>query len=267
MSLPHITPRQHEILKLLYRFRFLERKHIQALLGHKDKRRISAWLKELRDTQFINWHYDAAAPAVVSKPAIYFLGRNGIRSLKQAGYPYDQLQQRYKDTARQPDFIARCLLLADCCIHLETRTRDGAMYAYALEADFTTSGSYTSLSDNEYIRPHLVFIKHGQDGASNQTYCLETFSPSTPRYMVKKKIRGYVDYLTDNEQRGDAAAATAPIILLAFPSIAAMAYAKRYTRKQINELWDDIPDGIKIRVSTIEKLRAEGLTAIIWEDI
>jgi len=141
------------------------------------------------------------------------------------------------------------------------------MYAYALEADFTTSGSYTSLSDNEYIRPNLVFAKHGQDGTLDQTYYLEAFSPSTPRYMVKKKIRGYIEYLVDGDQEDDTAAATAPIALLAFPSIAEMAYAKRYAKTHLNELWDDVPDGIKIRVSTTKKLRTEGLTAVIWEDI
>jgi hypothetical protein len=48
-TLPPLTPKQQEILKLLYKYKFLNRTQIQTLLSHKDKRRIITWLKDLRE--------------------------------------------------------------------------------------------------------------------------------------------------------------------------------------------------------------------------
>ena len=58
-TLPTLTTKQTEILKLLYTYRFLTRPQLQKLLNHKDKRRIISWLKDLRDNQFIDWKYNA----------------------------------------------------------------------------------------------------------------------------------------------------------------------------------------------------------------
>lgn len=46
-DLPHISPKQKEILKLIYKFRFLDRIQIQILMKHKDYKRINVWLKDL----------------------------------------------------------------------------------------------------------------------------------------------------------------------------------------------------------------------------
>lgn len=229
------------------------------MLRHKDKRRVSAWLKTLRENQLLDWFYEPTNPTAASKPAVYFLGKNGIRYLKRLGYPYRQLRNRQADAARRPDFIARCLLLADCCMHLESRIKDGIPYRYALEADYTAAGSYCRIAENERIHPGLVFTKNRQPDGLSQTYYLELFDDSAPRYMIKKKAKDYIGYLAEHTTKP-------PIVLLAFASIADLAYAKRYIRKQTDELWDDALQE-RIRVSTIDKLRTKGLTAVIWEDI
>jgi len=43
-----LTPKQTEILILLYRFRFLNRRHFQKFLHHKDPRRINAKAKKIK---------------------------------------------------------------------------------------------------------------------------------------------------------------------------------------------------------------------------
>jgi len=57
MKLAPITTKQQDILKHLYRYRFLNRIQIQALMGHKNNRRIAEWLKDLRDEQYLEWIY------------------------------------------------------------------------------------------------------------------------------------------------------------------------------------------------------------------
>ncbi|HEU4965914.1 MAG TPA: hypothetical protein VFT53_00345, partial [Candidatus Saccharimonadales bacterium] len=57
MKLPDITAKQVAILELIYRFRFVNRIQIQALMHHRDYRRINAWLKDLREKQYVEWIY------------------------------------------------------------------------------------------------------------------------------------------------------------------------------------------------------------------
>jgi hypothetical protein len=276
MNLPKITPKQQEILKLLYSYRFIARKQLQILLGHTDKRRVSSWLKELREQQFVDWIYDPLDPAEQSTPAIYYLGINGIRFLRQAKqYPEAGLRKRYRDNDRQQDFMAKCLQLVDCVIHLEARNKasqdnsEGVRYSYTLEADYTRPGhEYEFLADSEYAHPDLVFTKTTQETA--QTYFLQTFDLTTPRYMVKKRLKSYVEYFDSHEpeawceqtQQGEP-----PIVLIACATPAELIYAKRYTKKWFEEQGLADREDVCIRFAVLDKLKRQGLTAAIWEDI
>src|ERR1035437_7237643 len=105
MTQPPITIKQHEILKLLYHFRFVDRIQIQAFLHHKDKGRVSAWLKDLREKQYIEWIYSTDF-AEKTKPAIYYLGINSVRYLKALDeFPVEELRKRYKESTRKQIFI------------------------------------------------------------------------------------------------------------------------------------------------------------------
>ncbi|HUD81633.1 MAG TPA: replication-relaxation family protein, partial [Patescibacteria group bacterium] len=122
MKLSPITAKQQDILKLLYKYRFLNRIQIQALMGHKDKRRSSRWLKDLREKNYIEWIYSTDFTEK-SKPAIYYLEIDGIRYLRTTDeYPPEELRKRYRESSRKPDFIARSTFIADCCLNLEAKT-------------------------------------------------------------------------------------------------------------------------------------------------
>lgn len=275
MQLPKTTNKQQALTRLIYRYRFIERKQLQVLMGHTGKRRISAWLKELREQQFIDWFYDPDNPDERSKPAIYFLGINGIRFLRETGeYPEDELRKRYKDPSRQQDFINRCLLLADCCIHLEGKNKSGNVhYTYAPEADYADpDNEYAFLSESEYIHPDLAFTKEAEtdEGYIEQTYFVQFFDRTTLRYMVKKKLKGYVEYFDSREPEEwceQAQQDELPIILVACPTLPDLIYAKRYAKKQFEEQDLDSREDVRIRFATVEQVRRKGLTGMIWEDV
>src|SRR5690348_12514281 len=120
MNLSPVTNKQQALLQLLYRFRFLERRQIQSFLEHKDKRRVSVWLKDLREKQYIGWIFDSQSRASANKPAVYYLDLRAIQLLrKTSAYPPDALRKRYRDASRSETFISRCLLVADCCLNME----------------------------------------------------------------------------------------------------------------------------------------------------
>ncbi len=271
MKLPKITNQQQALIRLLYSHRFLDRTQIQALLKHKDKRRISAWLKDLREKHYIEWIYNPHDFALKTKPAIYYLSLNGIRYLRSLElYPEAELRKRYKEASRQPDFISRCLILADCCVTLEQRSIGDVSYAYVVESDYVDpENEYHFLSE---LRPHLCFVKQEatrprgkETRAVTTNYLLEMFDATTPRYMVKKRLKDYAEYLDGGEWEQEADDIEPPIVLIACPTTAELTYAKRRTRKLLEDITDT--STIHIRFATLEKLRLHGVTGIIWEEV
>jgi hypothetical protein len=262
-TLPTITTKQQEILKLLYKYRFLNRTHIQALLKHKDKRRIISWLKDLRDKQYVDWHYDATDFIAKSQPAIYYLSINGIQHLRELGvYPNEELRKRYKEPTRTQAFIDRCLLIADCCIALKAKSSGNLQYEWVLLADYMGSDSEYDFLDE--LKPHLCFIK--QDDEQTITYLLEVFDPLMPRYAIRKRVKDYVEYLASDDWQDETEYDKPPVILIACPTVADLIYAKRRAKKETedNDAGEDAAS--LVRFATIEKIKELGITARIWEE-
>ena len=146
ITLPKITYKQTEILKRIYTHRFLTRIHIQTLMKHKDKKTINLWLKDLRAKDYVDWIYDKDNFISKTKPAIYFLGINGIRHMQNMDFHADEkIHKRYREHERSQTFIDRNLAIADVCITLDaartaddvdTWTEPGISYFYETEADY-----------------------------------------------------------------------------------------------------------------------------------
>lgn len=251
-TLPPIAPKQQEILKLLYKYRFLNRTQIQTLLNHKDKRRVITWLKDLREKEYIDWQYDATNFIAKSQPAIYYLSLSGIRHLRSLDeYPTDELRKRYKEPTRTQVFIDRSMLIADCCITLIAKSNDNVRYTFSLPADYinpTDPRHYL----NE-LKPHLYFSK--RQGNAITEYLLESFERTLPRYQLKKRLKDYLEYLNDSDT-------DSLVILFICASTADLLYVKRSIRRLIED--DDEP---QIRVTTLDKIKMSGITSTIWEEI
>ena len=258
-QLPSITPKQQAILELLYTYRFLNRIQIQQLLGHKDKRRIISWLKDLRDKQYVDWRYDATDFIAKSQPGIYYLSLNGIRYLRSLDeYPNEELRKRYKEPTCSQVFIGRCLLIADCCIALQAKSTDELRYACVLSAEYIDPTSDYHFLDE--LKPHLFFSKQQANETTN--YVLENFEPTLPRYQLRKRLKDYVDYLASDWDEDNG---SVPIALFICHSIGDLVYVKRRVKKLIEDDWPD--EGLRIRVTTLDKVRASGVASMIWEEV
>jgi hypothetical protein len=270
-NLPHITNKQQDILRFLYRFRYLDRIQIQAFLGHQDKRRSSRWLKDLRSKQYIDWIYDPTDFTNRTKPAIYYLSINGIRYLRDQGiYPSEELRKRYRETSRQQPFISRCLLVAGCCQDLEAKSASRTRYAFVTAADYMDpANDYYFLAE---LQPHLCFVKRSPKTKTG--YLLEIFDITTPRYMVKKRLNDYVQHLSSSDWESETGDSEPPTVLIVCPTKPNLIYAKRRTRQLLAltglvDYEEDIEDEAKavhIRFATTEQVKRQGVTAMIWEE-
>lgn len=262
-NLPPITNQQSVIIKLLYRHRFLNREHIQKFLRHKLKARSSNWLKDLKDKGYVERIYDEKDFVAKTRPAVYYLGLNGIRYLRELDeYPEEELRKRYTESKRKQTFIDHCLILADCCPNVEAVSTGPLSFLGLLPADYGDP-------DNEYnfleeLKPQALFIKH-KDGETTN-FLLEIVDATLPRYRLKKRIKDYVEFLDEEAWQAETGEDKPPVVELAFAAKADMIYAKRRTRFELAELYDDeIPEEIKLRFTTFEQIKAQGFTKRIWE--
>lgn len=297
-KLPKLTKKQQEILKLLYRFRFLNRIQIQVFLGHKDPKTINLWLRDLRAKGYVEWIYSTHF-AEKTKPAVYYLSLNGVRYLKTLTrtaedensktavlptYPPEELRKRYKEPSRSQTYIDHCILVAECCLALERadtiNETEGkkVRHYYQTEADYLLERSYYHfILESELIQPSLVFCKdklddEGKEEKTLKSYILEIFDPTLPRYRMKKRLGDYVKYLDDegNEWQEHTNTEKLPIILFVCPRTTDLIYAKRRTRKLIADSWEwkgEDETRPRIGFTTTEKLRQFGVFAgEIWEE-
>jgi len=298
-ELPKLTKKQQEILRLLYSYRFLNRIQIQALLRHKDPKTINLWLRDLRAKGYVEWIYSTHF-AEKTKPAIYYLALNGVRYLRTLtrkskdddgnvvvipNYPPEELRKRYKEPTRSQTYIDRCNLIGDCCLALERENAANEAkgkklrYYYQTEAAYLLERSYYHFVldiDDELIHPHLIFCqdklnKDGKEEKTVESYILEIFDSTLPRYRMKKRLGDYVKFLDDegSEWQEQTNTEKLPILLFVCPRTSDLIYAKRRTRKLVADAWyweDDDVERPRMRFTTTDKLKQSGLLAKeIWE--
>jgi hypothetical protein len=267
MNLPKITNKQAAILEFLYSYRFLDRIQIQTCMGHKDYGLINIWLKDLREKQYVEWIYSTDF-AEKTKPAMYYLGINGIRFLKSTNdYPRDELRKRYKEASRSRSYIDRCILVADCCITMNKQSLGGLKYYPITPADYIDrQNTYHFLSE---LAPHLCFVKQESalESTTTQGYLLEVFDPTLPRYRLKHRLKVYLDYLDYGEWERETHHTAPPIILLVCPTKTELIYAKRRTKWLLENEHTDNTKYAFIKFTTIAELQHQGVTGQIWEPV
>lgn len=184
-----ITPKQLEILVLLYRFRFLNRQQLQTLLNHQDTKRINTWLKDLTDKTIIGRHYSTKLKEN-TKPAIYYLRTKSKTFLLGQPTVNDKLLMKrvYREKTRSQRLIDHSVLLANFYLDLlKTVTTE--------KLSFFTK---TDLSTHYYLPYNRPDAYIAREGKTTKRYFLEIIDDGTPRFMIRKKIEQYIEYYDAN---------------------------------------------------------------------
>jgi len=266
-----ITTKQKAILKLLYKYKFLDRKQIQAFLNHKYHKRINDWLKDLTQKEYLNRIYSNKF-GENTKPAIYYLGLNGIRFLKtQDDCSPEVLRKLYRLQDRSNDFTEKSLLVGKIVLDLKVAADKSWEPGEENELSYLVATS-TDLANPEYrfnflteYKVDLIVkrLKKKKSGKrTNSTYFLfSIIAPTLPRYSIRHQVKNFIELF--NGYEWDEIADTFPTIMIVCPTLATMIYAKRMTKGLLND--DDNPDDLQIQFTTIEKIREHSITGEIWE--
>ncbi len=187
MKTLQITDKQLEILILLYRFRFLNRHHIQKMLHHKKHSLINSWLKDLTDKHIIGRIYSEKLKDN-TVPAIYHLDTKAISILKeQDSIDPTVLKKAYRDKTRSEKLREHCLFIADIYLKFQQSTDQNNS-----KLEFYTRSQLTPL---EYILKPAPDAYIGIVGKENtHRYFLEVMDVHVPRFAIKYRIKQYFDH-------------------------------------------------------------------------
>jgi hypothetical protein len=168
MTLSKLTHQQQEIIRQQYKYRFLNSTQIQKFLNHKSKGKINDWLPDLVKKEYLQRIYDPSTFSGKNHPAVFYLGINGIRWLKnQDGYDPIVLQKLYRDKNRSDTFISTCQLVADMCLDLKNQTTDKLSFEWATENEYTSSKSLFYFSGMlSELHPPFIFKRNKNNKTS-----------------------------------------------------------------------------------------------------
>jgi len=249
----NITPKQSEILTLIYRFRFLNRYHIQAFLNHKEPRRIKSWLKDLTDKNILGRIYSSKLKEN-TKPAIYYLATKSRKILlEQHNINEKILNRAYRDKNASAKITTHCLFLATFYLLLKEQTlKDKQQFHFYTKTD---------LVDHNYLpynRPDAYIAL--ETNKQTKRYFLEIIDEGTPRFMLRKKISQYIDYFDENTWENRTLHSN-PALLFICPN----QQIYDFLNKHIAEVLEEETSDLQFFLSLKSNIRAEGITPSTWQ--
>ncbi len=188
MQIESITPKQTEILLLLYRYRFLHSIHIQKFLGHKSHTLINQWLSDLTNRNIIQKIDVKISGIITSKPSIFYLGTKSRQILKnnEKCRP-DLLARVYQEKRRSETFRSHCLAVADLYFHFQL----------AAQKQQATLSFYTSTDVSDFAYAPLpvpdAYITLEEKDQTNR-YFLEFIDGGEKWFVVDRRMRQYISY-------------------------------------------------------------------------
>ena len=222
MLLPHITKTQQRILLLLYRFRFLDRIQIQTFLHNPDIKNTNTWLKDLYDKNYIGKIVDSNSKINMT-PAIYFIGKNGIKFLRaQDKCEKKYLKKLYDEKGKSKQFVERSLLVANTYLNLLQKYSNSKLTFYT-QSDFSLNGLIRD------IMPNFVF----RIGKNKQFTICEILKENMPRFAIRSRVQQYLEFLTEGEW---AESEKSPVLIFACPNEVMKKYIQRFIKREIEEM-------------------------------
>ena len=248
------TPKQLNILLLLYRFRFLNRIQIQKLLNHKDPRRINTWLKDLTDRNIIGRKYSTKL-LDNTKPAIYHLAtKSRAILLTQPKISEKLLKRVYREKVRSDKLINHCLLVADIYFLLDKQTQTNKSKLH-----FFTKSDLFSHYYLPYKRPDAYIAIESRE--ETKRYFLEIIGESTPRFMIRGKINQYVEYFAANTWQ-DRTNHPNPIMLFVCPDETFAIFLHKHLLQVLEE---EVELEIDFYLTTKDKIENPQLESELWQ--
>jgi len=262
MILPKITKRQFQILEFLFNYRYLNRVQIQTLLNHKNHRRIHAWLNDLVEKEYIGRIYSKKLPEN-TKPAVYYLGKNGRKQLADCFYDKTQLQNTYRDKQRTEVYRQQRMHLAECYLSLKTHVEknNGKIMDFITNAD----DKYRFNENLKSFAPDArALIEDGQIHEEKELMIF-LLHERTPKYYLRYRLRHIINYICSDEYETNHP--ENPSILIIATKQRIKTYAKKIVESKLYiEAGESVIEKVNIVFTTLPEFINIGIHGQIWDE-
>ena len=251
-----INTRYQDILRNLYRFRFLTRLQLQHLLHHKQFNRIIIWLNYLTKSSYIKRYYNSKQ---VTVPAFYSLGLKARKYLK--GNPEfpdikaSVLDRVWQEHTTSPEFKRRCMLVADVYLSLVALTeKTKATLLFKTQTD---------LHGVRYLilPPPDAFFAIKEKAGSSRGYFLDVFEEHATKAKLFTRIERYGTYYEANYWQDHAKDPFPNIILVCTDE-----WSYKYLFKTIQRTLNNTPD-LNFYLTTRELIKTKGMSREVLQKV
>ncbi len=235
-----------DIIYKLYKFRFLNRVHVQRMLNQKHFKQVIRLLNDLTKKGYINREFTRKFGGV---PAVYSLSKKSITTIRDwEGIRPELLNRLYREDERTEIFKKHCQFVAD--IHLSLIT-----FAKAHKSTL----HYYGKSDIEGMQhlivpePDIYFVLE-ENKDNIKRYFLDVFDEQIPKEGLYKRAKQYFDYYQDAKWQ-DNTKKPFPEIILVCPN----SRAKNQMRGIVTTMLKRETDEVVIHLSTWEEIKRHGI--------
>lgn len=243
---------QIDIIRYLYRFRFLTSHQISQFLNHKQIRLTNYHLQILTSQNYIGKHYSRSL-SLANQPATCFLSSGSIKLLQSLGdIDKRALRRIYREKMRSQTFIDRSLFMANYYLFLrdESKKTNHALHFF----------TKTDLLAHTYVihpLPDAYFARVSKDGETKR-YFVELVDDGSPRFALRRRIEQYDEYIEDGKFE-EVTNHSFPKILFICPGYASLIYLK----KHLGRIYEETSlDETEIYLATQEEVFSGSWTQI-----
>jgi hypothetical protein len=256
MNTPPITKKQKLILLYLYKFRFLNTHQFQRLLKHKNANRTLSWLKDLIEKDYVRRFYERKSYSDSNRPAVYYLGPKARKIIMdKKDITAKDLEYIYSEPRRDKKFINRCVYIAEVYLFLLSQKEANNELSFFTKND---------LKGYEYFPDPLPDAFIAVKGVSDtKRYFLDSFDDLTPPFVMRHRVRKYLEYAENNDWDENTDSAPFPFILMICPTERAKIHISKYANAVFEKSYED---KITLFVTTAKAI-LEKTQGNIWQKV
>lgn len=266
----YLLDEQHDIMELVYKFRFINRKQIQKILGYKVPKSVNPWLKDLVEHKYLGRIYFRNKLLENTKPAIYYLDNEGVQWVRGNHYEWhpEKVKRFYQDKHASERFINHCIALAE----IYARWRPFKTPREKRKEDKeTTNEYYFSTSSEMWYDKELKTIRpdaHTErwEGDFVHSHFLELIESYVPMYAVRYKIDQYIEFVSSDDYYDVYCGSYDCLkVRLIFSNQQRLRRIGKYIQRRLNESYD--VDKLVFLLTTHQLVIDKGLESDIWIEL
>lgn len=261
-----LKPSQRELIQWVYKLHVATRAQLQEILQHKGHSRISVWLKDLTEKEFLHSDLLYEAPGK-KKPCVYSLGPMGVRTMINffgATSPY--LKQKLKNPWFDRRFLAHDLLTVDFFLtFLRFAREQGDMLEHLGSEERISQDTEVSYMDDFDIQSNILsepdavlrYTKKGRSVPGVFYIEVDRYNMSGPKFLLK--IDRYLNFYESGRWRESYD--IFPLILIITVNKAFLETIYSGIDKRLSK-YNEVED--LFRLTTFDEIKAKGINGPIW---